>query len=238
MVTSAAEAPVTLPLMTIGSPGITSAQFALRGRVKYTDMPPGSYLEMLAVFGDEDAIFFSRTVGRRGLMKALKGDSDWRPFLLPFRIFGREERPSKLVLNATFAGSGAICVGPLELVEYDESEDMLRLPGQWWGPRVGGIVGALLGTVFGLCGAIVGFFSRKEQGGGRRIILVVSTNVIVLGTAALILTVVAFLDRQSYVVWFPLLLTGVLGAGLPLLVWFPLRHRFADAEFRLNGVSR
>lgn len=225
---------VTLSLATIDSPGITSAQFAVRGRVKYADTTPGSYLEMWTFLGETEC-FFSRTVGGRGPMAPLNDNSDWRMFILPFRIVKQSDRPRKLVVNLAFAGSGVVWVGPLELVEYDASEDMLRLPGQWWGPRAGGLIGAFLGTLFGVCGATVGFLCRRGKGRGRKIILVMSTNVLVLGTGALVLTVVAFLRQQPYVVWFPLLLTGILGAGLPLLTWFPLRQRFADVEFRMNS---
>ncbi|MDH4063191.1 MAG: hypothetical protein OEW19_02240, partial [Acidobacteriota bacterium] len=74
--------PATLPLVTIERPGITSARYALRGRVRYEGVAAGSYLEMWSRL--PDGAFFSRTLATSGPMGRLDGSSEWRTFVLPF----------------------------------------------------------------------------------------------------------------------------------------------------------
>lgn len=112
-------------LFTLPKPSIRNQSYALVGEVRYHAMPAGSFLELWNHFaakrgGNEvDASFFSRTMGDSGPMAKLSGDSDWRPFQLPFFMDdGSKRAPLKLTFNVQFQGAGgSVEIRNLRLVD-------------------------------------------------------------------------------------------------------------------------
>jgi len=80
----AVEAPegATLPLLLIDAPAVTTARYALTGRLRHAgvEAPPTSRCGPTFADGSR---FFSRTVAPEGPLAAISGSSGWRPFVLP-----------------------------------------------------------------------------------------------------------------------------------------------------------
>jgi hypothetical protein len=122
-VARAEATPATIALFTIERPAIRTTRYAIRGRVKYESVAPGSYLEMWNHL--PDGAFFSRTLGQGGPMGRLDGSSGWRTFVLPFTNREGGAAPQKLVVNLVLQGAGTVEIGPLELVQFGPGEDPL-----------------------------------------------------------------------------------------------------------------
>lgn len=116
--------PRTVQIAVIADPGITRATYAVVGKARTHEVAGKAYLEMWSHFQGGGA-FFSRTLGEIGPMRDLSGSQDWREFALPFQSGDKAMRPSKLVVNVVFVGSGVVEIGPARLVEYDQAEDTL-----------------------------------------------------------------------------------------------------------------
>jgi hypothetical protein len=124
-VTQAEAVPATITLVTIERPAIRMTRYAIRGRVKYDNVAPGSYLEMWNHL--PEGAFFTRTLSAGGPMGRLDGSSGWRTFVLPFTNREGGAPPQKLVVNIVMQGAGTVEIGPLELVQFGPGEDPLAL---------------------------------------------------------------------------------------------------------------
>jgi hypothetical protein len=51
-------------------------------------------------------------------MAQITGNSDWRPFILPFDQMRIANTPNRIEVNLHLPGRGVVFVGPLELVEF------------------------------------------------------------------------------------------------------------------------
>jgi hypothetical protein len=91
---------------------------------------------------------------------------------------------------------------------------------------VGGIVGSLLGCLGGVIGLLAG------RGKGRAVAMGLVKGMLGLGAISLVLGVVALFRSQPYAVFYPLLLGGVLGVGLPSFLIPTLRRRYEELELR------
>ncbi len=222
-------APQTITVATIDAPQVARRVYAVRGQVRYTDVRERAYLEMWNVFPTLGR-YFTRTLSDRGLMKYLEGSSDWRPFVLPFRIVQGSEFPTQLIVNVVLPSTGTVHIGPLEVVEFGVLDDPLVEPGAWWGNRMGGMIGGIVGGTFGLLGALIGILCSR--GRGRRVALALTTCMIAAGVCCLVLGGVAVLLSQPHVVYYPLLLIGVLVTVIPLCNRRNMRQRFQEAELR------
>lgn len=218
----------SFPLVTLESPPIRSAGYAVRGRVRYDDVQGVGYLEMWSHL--REGAFFSRTLGDSGPMQRLEGSSDWRRFALPF--FNREggAPPTKLVLNLVLAGSGTVELGPLELVELTSQEDLVSVPGAWWTDREAGLLGGVAGSLLGLLGAVAG--SLVSMGRAKGFVLAALRVVAVVGVGSLVLGAVALQAGQPYAVYYPLLLVGGLGAVLGVGLQRPAGRRYEQLELQ------
>ncbi|MGH9255909.1 MAG: hypothetical protein ACRD3C_15230 [Vicinamibacterales bacterium] len=221
-------APATLPLVTIERPGIGTARYALRGRVRYEGVATGSYLEMWNHL--PEGAFFSRSLDQSGPMGHLDGSSGWRPFVLPF--FNREggSPPARLVLNLVLAGAGTVEIGPLELVEFAANEDPLADATAWWSDRQAGMLGGIVGSALGLLGAVIGWLG--SAGRAKALVLGSLKGIAWLGIGALILGGVALQGGQPYAVYYPLVLLGTVSAALGFSLPRSLRKRYEELELR------
>ncbi len=218
----------TITVLIIPDPKITKPRYAIRGQVRYEAVEGKAYLEMWNHF-PADERYFTRTLAASGPMQHLEGSSDWRPFVLPFLIES-PKGPQKLVLNVVLPGKGKVWLGPLSLVQYDQNEDPLAAPSQWWAGRQGWLFSAICGLLFGCLGALVGILS--SCGKARGFVLGLMKVMFVTGLAALVLAVVAMVLSQPYAVYYPPLLTGLLMTTLPIALIRWARKQYEQIELR------
>jgi len=211
----------TITLLELERPGITKARYAVVGEVRCEGVDGAGYLEMWSTFAQSGS-FFSKT--------SLTGSSPWRSFALPFDATGATGPPRTLVVKLVLPGRGTVHVGPLRLVEYTEDEPPGRAGGAWWGPRTAGLVGGTVGSLLGCLGGVVGLLAGR--GKGRAVAMGLVKGMLGLGAISLVLGVVALFRSQPYAVFYPLLLGGVLGVGLPSFLIPALRRRYEELELR------
>ena len=207
------------PLVVIHRPGV-SGRYAVEGHVRYAGVEGIAFLELWSVFADGSR-FFTRTLATTGPLQSITGNSDWRPFALPFDAAGG--RPVRLEINLVLPGRGAVWVGALRL-----GPDVS--PSSWWSDRTAGIAGAALGIAIGLLGAFVGW--AIARGRSRRLVVGVCAVCTVVGIALLAVALVALLRDQPYAVWFPLLLSGGLLASIFGSATHRARITYAGIELR------
>jgi hypothetical protein len=123
------NSPVSLNLRTMGSAiasRITFKHYAILGKVKYSHIPAGSYLEMLSYFdpdkvGGQEQMYFSRTLADSGPMAKLEGTDDGRDFLLPFDATDAKTKLARIVLNLYLTGQGTVDLSDVKLVQYPDA---------------------------------------------------------------------------------------------------------------------
>lgn len=145
------------------------------------------------------------------------------------RLTGRKRRTrvkrAIAIVGLVFIASAACASGGLSL----DGE-----PGQWWSPlsaaRWAGLIGGGFGALCGILGAMMGWLVPKGKGRG----FVVSTMVsfVAISAVALLAGIVALVSKQGFWVYYPLLLSGligtvVMGSLLPMVM-----ARYRDAEMR------
>lgn len=218
----------TITVLDVPDPNITKPRYAIRGQVRYEAVEGKGYLEMWNHF-PAGKPHFSRTLAASGPMQSIEGSSDWRPFVLPFFI-GSAERPQKLVVNVVLPGKGRVWLGPLSLVQYEQNEDPLAAPSQWWTDRQGGSFSAILGVLFGCLAALIGILS--STGKARGLVLGLMKVMFFVGVASLVLAVVALVLSQPHAVYYPPLLLGILMTILPIALIRSVRKRYEQIELR------
>jgi hypothetical protein len=210
-------------------PGVTQSRYAVRGDVSHRGIEGEGYLEMWNVFPDGGK-YFTRTIAPSGPLKSLTGDSDWRPFVLPFFITEGDERPERLIVNVVLPGDGVVALSPLRLIQYASHEDPLAQEGQWWGVATGGLVGGVLGSVLGCLGGLIGWFGSKAK--ARRFVIGALACLMILGIASLVLGGVALFRSQPYTVYYPLVLLGIIATLVPAFALPLARKRYMGLELR------
>lgn len=223
------KAGVQTTVLTIEKPGVTKATYALVGEVKYEGVEGVGHLEMWNYFPNGGR-FFSRTLADRGAMAALKGTSDWRPFVVPFYTGDETKQPNRITLDVVLPGKGKVSLGTIRLVQYAKGEDPLAVGGAWWSGPVGGIIGGAFGVVFGCLGGVIGWLSHK--GKARSLVLTMVKGMFVIGVGALALAIAALVCGQPYAVYYPPLLVGILLTILPLALLSVVRKLYEQAELR------
>lgn len=209
--------PITVSLFALPDPGITTTQYALTGSLSYEGVTGTGYLEMWNHFPDGGA-YFSKTLGQSGPMGSLQGSSNWRQFTLPFFSDAKTGAPSKLDFNLVLPGSGTVKLGSLRLVQYPEGHNPLLAPQAWWSEQTAGWISGIGGSICGCLGALIG--TLGGLGKARRLVISLCVALIAFGVACLMAGAVALLVSQSYAVYYPLLLGGVIctavfGGNLP-----------------------
>jgi hypothetical protein len=223
-----ASAPATFLLVTIDRPGITTARYAIRGRVKYDGVASASYLEMWNYL--PEGAFFSRSLDQSGPMGRLEGTSGWRAFVLPFMNQEGGPPPQKLVLNLVMTGTGTVEIEPLELVQFAPGEDPFADSTAWWSDRQAGMLGAVVGSAMGILGALVGWLGSAARAKG--FVLGTLKALRLLGIAALLCSVVALGMGQPYAVFYPLALLGTISVALGFSLPRSLSKRYEELELR------
>lgn len=226
------------PVLTIGRPQVTRDLYALRGEVRYRDVVPAGYLELMNHFAD-GAAYFTRSLAESGPMARLSGTSEWRPFVLPFSVANPNGsssglRPEKLELSVALPGSGSVTLRAIELVEFTPGENPLAgssgAAGAWYSERAAGLFGAVAGSVLGLCGALIG--TLAGLGRARGLVVGLSRAMIVLGGIALATGLAAFALGQPWYVAYGPLLTGCIALAVFGGLQRVIRTRYEQIELR------
>ena len=225
VIAHASRATETVGLATIESPGVTADHYAVVGRVRYDDVEGEAFLRMWSHFPGGGA-YFSRLAGPNGPMRTLRGSSGWREFVLPFHLDPGDTRPERLTLEIVFEGQGRVMLSPLRLIELPTG----ATPRAWWTDRDGGWIGGLAGCILGGFGALVGLLTAL--GRARAFVLGGLVMMAALGVASFVAGIIALLSGQPYAVWYPLVLIGVLSAGLGFALRPQITRRFEEAELR------
>jgi hypothetical protein len=131
--------PGTHPLIVLDDPGV-DGEYVITGMVSYEGVTAG-YLEMWSVFGESR--YFTRTLAESGELGVLRGDSEWRPFALPF-FAAPGTAPTSLEINLVLDGPGTVWIGPLGVAGATTAGG---------GSVKWGLVGAIAGTTVGMLGA-------------------------------------------------------------------------------------
>src|SRR2546426_8949658 len=165
-----ASGPPSLHLVTIDHPPVAGPAYVVLGEVRYEGVEGQGYLEMWSVFPNGER-FFSRTLATQGTLAALHGESSWRRFELPFFLSGTTQTPSRLEINLVLPGRGTVWLGPLRLERPSAPAAEAGAAGGWWSARSGSLIGAVLGTLGGGIGALIGVLGGLGKSPGLQVSL-------------------------------------------------------------------
>ncbi len=201
------------PLIEISDPGISSAVYALKGEIRYENVQGDGFLQMDNHFGARGT-FFTKSLASAGPLGKISGSSDWRVFVLPFyadsddQAGGTSLLPEQLSLGLYLPGSGTVSIRGVGLYQYASGEDPLRSTGQWISNRNAILLAAIGGCLIGLWGAMIGVASSR--GKARSFVLGSAKALLLIGFASLGGGMAAIAANQSYAVYYPLLLIGII----------------------------
>jgi hypothetical protein len=213
--------PGTFRIVTVDAPGIDVDHYEVSGMVRYSGVEDVAYLEMWSFFADGEA-YFSRTLAAEGPLASMSGDSDGREFVLPFSLNGAAG-PIRVEINVVLPAAGTVWVGPLTLEGFQGSTP-------WWSERTAAIVGASLGIAVGLAGAAIGWLNTRRK--AQRAVTRLVVGGFAVGVVSLAAAGVAGLTSQPRHVWYPLVLVGVILAGVSGMQMRSTRQAQSAAELR------
>ncbi len=154
-------------LVVLPQPGLSSPVYALKGMVRYEGVAGDAYLQMNNDFGDKGT-FFTRSLAPSGPLGKITGDSDWRPFVLPFYAdrgeHGGEEPPREVTLALHLPAAGTVSIREVRLYQYAAGEDPMAATGFAGPDRLRQL---LLILVLGLLFVSALVVLIRRSGGGR-----------------------------------------------------------------------
>ena len=206
----------------------TSPVYVVRGQVQYRDVEGTAYLEMWSVMPDGNR-YFSRTLGAFGPTKKIRGTAAWRKFELPFNLMKLKPESVTLEINIVMPDKGTI-----EVTGLTVSELPTFAGSDWFLPHTDGMIGGIVGTLWGIYGGTVGGLCGflVPRGKGRRWL----TGLILFGFGMTILQLVigmmALLFGQPYHVWYPLILCSGIMLILTPMMFSVIKKGYEQAELR------
>jgi len=103
----------------------------------------------------------------------------------------------------------------------------------WFDPQKAGLIGGIIGACIGGAGAIIGstcwLFIRK---GWKRLVYGMFGTVITVSVGLLVTGLIALFMKQPYHVWYPFLLSGVIGTVVFSPLFLVMRRLFTVMEMR------
>jgi hypothetical protein len=219
--------PLRYPIVTFDSLSPTSNDIAIEGQIKYQNIAGQAYLEMWTILPDGRR-FFTRTLAEGGPLQKITGTSAWRIFSLPFSLSGESPKHVALEVNAFLPGPGTIELGPLRIVNLSPEPPIE--PNIWWSNQIGGWIGGVLGMAIGLMMAAVAILLQKSA--PSKPIAAILLLVVTISFLCLMAGIAAVIKSQPYVVYYPLLLAGVMAAAFALVGYVKLRRRLRELELR------
>lgn len=153
------------------------------------------------------------------------GTSNWKREDYAIMPSG-EILPTQLELKLYLPGPGTIYLRPIKLLGVEQD---------WWSPQIMGMVGGALiggvgGTLIGLCGALIGCL--VGMGKARRFVLALTKALIALGIVLTIVGIVAATSKQSWALWYPLVLLGGITTLVCSVNLYPIKRRYDELEIR------
>ena len=221
---------LTAQLLALPDPAITTNLYALTGKVKYQEVAGKGYLEMMNHF--PKGRYFTKTLADSGPMQYFKGDSDWRPVVLPFSFRQESGTPEKITLSLVLPQTGTVYLSDLKLMQYKQGENPLAaaMPVVWWNARTAGYIGGISGAFIGILGAFIGFLTAS--GRSQRFVMMALNAILFIGVAALAIGGIALWQTQPYAVFYPLLLLGGICTVLSLVLQKPVKQAYRNREMR------
>ncbi|MGI9293527.1 MAG: hypothetical protein ACR2PS_06045 [Pseudomonadales bacterium] len=206
-----------LPIIVLENPAIELPVYALKGMIRYSGVTGDGYLQLDNYF-DGGGVFFSKSLAPNGPLQKISGDSDWRPFILPFFAnTGRQAHdgnqksirvPDKISLAVFLPTSGTVSLKDVALYQYAAGENPLLGMGYGANSRSLGLLGAIGGSLLGIWGAVIGVLSNLGRGRG---FVLGSINLFgFVGALGLFGGLAALAKGQPGQVYFPLFLVGAL----------------------------
>ena len=229
-IANSAGNPLTVKLLEIAQPAVTTRLYAIKGQVRYEGVAGKGYLEMLNYF--KGGQYFTKTLAETGPMQFFSGNSGWRPVALPFSFSEASDSPEKIVLHLVLPGAGTVYISDLALFQYKQGETPLApaTSGAWWNARTAGYIGGFAGGFIGLLGALIGFLTARGRSKG--FVMAALNAMLVIGAAALVIGGFAVMQAQPYAVFYPLLLLGGICTALALVLRKPLKLAYQNREMR------
>jgi len=228
----------TFQIASVDDPGFTMPVYAVTGELRYDRVEGDAYLMTWSCF--PEGKYFSKGLRDSGPARKIGGSSGWRRFVLPFFCNVEKKpdyaRPHRVELSLVMAGTGTVAIRNLKLEQFAPGEDPLAITGQWWSGAtagwIGGIGGAFIGCLGGLIGTLVGL------GRARQLVVALAMLLTGIGVVSLVGGIFALVLGQSYAVYYPLLLAGLLCTILPLTQLGTIRRRYEELELRrMNAVD-
>jgi hypothetical protein len=236
------SSPATFTVLVIEDPGITSSNYAVRGRIAYEGVEDKGYsleggewklrviegvghLEMWSYFPDGTRDF-SRAIRNSGPLQYRKGTSDWREFEVSSLPGKKRKRPDRLIINVVLPGKGKFRLGPLRLVEYEAWG--VRA---WWRDEEGVMMGGA-GVVCLVTLSLV-VWRLSSRGLARGFVFAMTGTMILLGAALVGVGIAALALSQPFgVVFFPLALGVATAVVNGVVLAMVIRKRHEENELR------
>jgi hypothetical protein len=170
----------------------------------------------------------------------LVGTSNWKPYhfstgrtegLVPYSIpensTGKappEDLAKKLEVRLSLPTNGVVYLRPIKLLAVERSFT------GWWSPQQSGLIGGIGSSLIGCLGGLIGLLVSK--GKARNFVLAAVKGCIALGILLTIAGLVAAVLKQTYDVWYALLLPGVILVLVFSLNLHSIQRRYDELEIR------
>lgn len=109
----------------------------------------------------------------------------------------------------------------------------------WFSESTSNIVGAIMGSGFGVLLGLLGAFAGIYGSKGKLKRLILSSAIILLFIGAIILLIglIALLSKQPYHVWYPFVLVGGIVVFVQLPSYSFIRKRFLQIELKKMEIK-
>ena len=141
-----------------------------------------------------------------------------------------DDRPERLDLNLVLQGRGTVFIRAVKLVQDAGGGPAGKTNGAWWSRKVGNRLGAAMGVFIGILGGVIGWAGGK--GKARGVVMSCLWCLLAVGLLSLGAGIAALTLRQPYMVYYPLLLLGVICAAISTVRIKAFRKRYEQAELR------
>jgi hypothetical protein len=121
-------------------------------------------------------------------------------------------------------------IGIVVLVWAKTAGPLPHGPSGWWSARTSIRIGAIGGSVVGYLGALIGVLGGC--GIARRFVLTLTAVVAVAGLVSLVTGLIAVILGQPYMIYYPLLILGIVMSASMGPIFFGLRWAYAQRELR------
>lgn len=212
--TSSGTAAVFVPLFVVEHPLTEPKGLTYTAAIRAEGLQGTACVEMRYIAGEAES--FSRA-----LDQPVTGTCEWKEASTPFYVRKEDPLPDKVILGVCIEGPGDVWVDAARLSE-GATGGSASLWTWIWGPVLG-ILGAIYGTLAGV------FVPRGQA---RNVILGLAWVAIGLSVILLLVGLGALVSGSAYTVWYPLVLTGFIGAAVFGGLMPVVKRQYQQAEMR------